>query len=455
MGLKRCFAVLAGQNGLAGADVVFKLRRLSRARDGAAALDIVVAGETLAGEGALSEGLSRLRQEGAERVLISSLADQARLLQPMPAEVFDLGHALRDHLERRAGSAGRLGILAVEPAIYDYLSERLDPKRWTLVFPSRAASLASLLTREDALLSDAAIELLAQACQDLRAQGAEIIVPGHAAFSLAVDALGARGQALVDLNLLYARYALENGAAPRTRPRKLGVVGGVGPAATVDFLDKIVRSTRASRDQEHVKVVVEMNPQIPDRTAHLIGAGGDPTGEIFSTCRQLELDAADFVAIPCNTAHAFVARIQPYLSIPVVNMLAETVAYIRERYPQCRRVGLLATDGTLASRVYHGFIEAAGLDVVAPDPAHQALVMRAIYGEQGAKAGVTTGICRDELLSALAHLADQGAEVVLLGCTELPLILAMDESFPVGARRIALLDPTTLLARRCVALAQA
>ena len=80
--------------------------------------------------------------------------------------------------------------------------------------------------------------------------------------------------------------------------------------------------------------------------------------------------------------------------------------------------------------------------------------MRAIYGEHGVKAGFTAGQCRDDLMRALEHIVGQGAEIVLLGCTELPLIQAMDEDYPVGAERIVLLDPTTILARRCVTLAR-
>ena len=183
-----------------------------------------------------------------------------------------------------------------------------------------------------------------------------------------------------------------------------------------------------------------------------IGGGIDPCVEIFATCRQLELDAADFIAIPCNTAHAYISRVQPYLGIPVVNMLAETVAYIHRHHPQRRRVGLLGTSGTIDSRVYHGFVETAGLELVVPDPEHQALVMRAIYGDRGVKAGFTDGLCREDLLCAIEHVVGQGAEIVLLGCTELPLIQAMDEDFRVGDQRVVLLDPTTILAQRCVAL---
>jgi aspartate racemase len=240
----------------------------------------------------------------------------------------------------------------------------------------------------------------------------------------------------------------------RVRPFKIGVVGGVGPAATADFMQKIVRNTPAARDQDHIKLVVEQNPQIPDRTANLIGDGPDPTVALYATCKKLEAGDADLIAIPCNTAHAFVERIQPYLSIPIINMLHETVQRLRTHHAALRHVGLLATSGTLGSHVYHEAAEAAGLELLAPDDAHQAMVMSAIYGERGVKAGFTEGECRDDLMRALVHLVERGAQAVILGCTELPLLLAQSDHFAVAGTHIVLLDPTDLLARKCIALAQ-
>ena len=176
---------------------------------------------------------------------------------------------------------------------------------------------------------------------------------------------------------------------------------------------------------------------------------------LYSTCKKLEADEADLIAIPCNTAHAFVERIQPYLSIPIINMLYETVAYIRQHYPARRQIGLLATSGTVRSRVYHDIVEQAGLSLLVPDDEFQSKVMNAIYGEKGVKAGFTEGECRDDLLAALAHLVERGAEVAILGCTELPLLLAQNDDFPLGEKRVVLLDPTEILARKCVALAGA
>ena len=445
MARKYCFGVFGAQAGLAGADLVFKLRRLARARDGAGALDLLHAERVVATPEVVADALEALGRQGAERVLLPGLGAHARLHSPAPAALVDLFAAVRAHLERFAPGGLRLGVLGADPTLRAALAARLE--RWSQCYPDAAADLPA---DDVAVLSQAGIERLAQACADLRARGAALILTGEARYALAVDALGERGYPLVDLNLVYARYALELDAAPRTQPRKIGVVGGVGPAATVDFMDKIVRNTPAGRDQEHIKLVVEQNPQIPDRTKNLIGDGIDPTIALYSTCKRLEADEADIIAIPCNTAHAFVERIQPYLSIPIVNMLFETAECIRREHQSCRRIGLLATSGTIGSRVYHDAIADAGFDLIVPDEENQKRVMNAIYGPRGVKAGFTEGECVEDLLLALTSLVVRGADAIVLGCTELPLLLKQNEKFPVAGKTVVVLDPTEILARACV-----
>jgi aspartate racemase len=235
---------------------------------------------------------------------------------------------------------------------------------------------------------------------------------------------------------------------------KLGIVGGIGPAATVDFMSKIIRNTDARCDQEHLRLVVEHNPQIPDRSANLLGGGEDPTQALHDACKRLEANEATLIALPCNTAHAFIARIQPHLSIPIVNMLAETVAHIERHWTGRPTVGLLATSGTIGAGVYREAAAGRALDLIVPDARHQQYVMEAIYGERGVKAGYVDGPCKEALLRALAHLAQRGATVVILGCTELPLILDQHPAYRTGGHTVALLDPADILARRCVAMAR-
>jgi aspartate racemase len=297
------------------------------------------------------------------------------------------------------------------------------------------------------------IELLRQACDDLIEQGAELIIPGMTEIPLVAESLGPLAVDLLDSNLVYAQFAVAGGHGQVNKPFKVGVVGGVGPAATVDFMRKIVSSTPAARDQDHIKMVVEQNPQIPDRTENLLGRGADPTISLYATCKKLEAGGADLVVIPCNTAHAFVEKIQPHLGIPILNMLTETAAELRRRFPKAARVGLLATSGTVESGVYARALAAENIQPVLPDAPHQALVMRAIYGPDGVKAGHVSGPCHRDIVAAANHLAAQGVEAIILGCTELPLLLKEPWFVSRDGSGVALIDPTLVLAQRCVALA--
>jgi len=234
---------------------------------------------------------------------------------------------------------------------------------------------------------------------------------------------------------------------------KLGIVGGIGPAATVDFMSKIIRNTNARRDQDHLRLVVEHNPCIPDRTENLLNGGEDPTNALYDACRRLQENEATHIALPCNTAHAYIDRIQPRLTVPILNMLSETIAHIERNWQGFPTVGLLATSGTVASRVYHEVAVGRKLDLITPDVTHQNYVIEAIYGKHGVKAGYLEGACKEALLLALTHLVQRGASVVILGCTELPLILTQDPAYPIGEGTVALVDPGDILARRCVEMA--
>lgn len=474
----RRFGIVGGLGALGSADLFVKLVKSLPSHGGRDQPDIIFEqhpfddgacpGDESAGAHArkmyVFDMMRRFEERRVEAVILPCFISHTFLEELRPEirlPVVNIMEALRQHVERRHPGVRRIGVLTSDYVRKHRLFEQwFDAERWNLVYPQSAVQHDCLMAAiygdqgiKAGHLQGQSIDLLERACRDLLAQGAEIIVPGFTEIPIVADALSARGLPIIDANQVYARHAATYGGTVFSRPFKIGVVGGVGPAATVDFLNKIVRNTPASRDQEHVKVVVEQNPQIPDRTENLIGDGVDPTVAIYATCKKLEADEADIIAIPCNTAHAFVERIQPYLSIPIINMLFETVEYVRTRYPDVREVGLLATSGTVRSRVYHDLVERAGLRLLAPDDDNQARVMRAIYGEKGVKAGFTEGECRDDLLQALAHLVEQGARVAILGCTELPLLLQQSDDFPIAGTRVVLLDPTEILARKCVSLA--
>ncbi|WP_334189653.1 aspartate/glutamate racemase family protein [Noviherbaspirillum sp.] len=482
--VRRCLGIIGGLGSIAGADMYFKLVKARAANEAPENLDLTIEQHAFDEGSQGSDGMSggaqanqngrklyifdmirRFESRKVDSVILPCFISHTFIDELRPdirLPVVNMMEALKAHIGRRHPDKCRLGILTSDYVRSKRLFERtFDAAGYALLYPGADVQEACVMPAiygpeglKAGNLQGAAVDLLADACRDLLLQGAELIVPGATEIAIVADALQERGIPILDVNRIYALHALScEGDAP-SKPFKVGILGGVGPAATVDFMDKIIRNTDAVRDQDHIRLVVEHNPAIPDRTGNLVGDGPDPTVAMYAACKKLEAADADLIAIPCNTAHAFVERIQPYLSIPIVNMLVETVKHISLHYGHDKTVGLLATSGTIASRVYHDEFAKAGFDLVVPDNEHQQGVMNAIYGEQGVKAGYRDGCCRDELMQALAHLVARGAEVVVLGCTELPLLLSQDDRFPVAGRHVALLDPTDILARSCVGYAR-
>lgn len=373
--------------------------------------------------------------------------------------VLDMMTALRKHIHHLAEPGTTLGIVASDYVRHSGLFERYFGTDFNLVYPHEneqsglMEAMYGVNGIKDGHLDGVALERVYEACLSLQNQGATIIVPGMTELSLVCGDLQRRGLTVLDINEIYATFATVEKGRSTWPPFKLGIVGGVGPAATVDFMGKVVAHTSAGRDQEHIKMVVEQNPQIPDRTANLLNYETDPTMAMYATCKRLESAGANAIAIPCNTAHAFVERIQAHLRVPIVNMLTETIEAIVQRYGASKTVGLLATSGTIKSQVYHEAAWRAGLQIIIPGTDYQALVMEAIYGNHGIKAGFREGICKDQLLTAAGHLCELGADVLILGCTELPLVLKHKESYMIKNHEIALVDPTTILALKCIELA--
>lgn len=217
--------------------------------------------------------------------------------------------------------------------------------------------------------------------------------------------------------------------------KSIGIIGGMGPLATADLFQKIILHTRAACDQDHLRVYIDSNTNIPDRTAALLHGGADPTPELVSSARGLERQGADVLIIPCNTAHNFYDAVQSAVSVPVLHMIRLTAQALVER--GVKTAGLLATDGTVQTGIYQRTFAGTGVELLVPEGEEQRAVMDMIY--QGVKAGR-----RDYDASAarrtMEALTDRGAQTLILGCTELPLAAELyGLDFPVT-------DPTLELA---------
>lgn len=226
--------------------------------------------------------------------------------------------------------------------------------------------------------------------------------------------------------------------------KTIGIIGGIGSEATLDLYRWIIKLTPAARDQDHIPTLIYSLPQIPDRTQALLYGGDDPLPLMIHTGQTLEKAGADFILIPCNTAHAYQMELQSHLSIPIISMIESTAQHVQETIGG-GPIGLLATTGTVRTEIYGSVFRTAGIELVLPTTEDQeALVMEAVYGACGVKAGYTTGRSTELLLEAGQKLIDRGARALIMGCTEIPL--ALDQQ----TLNVPLINPTQILAQAAV-----
>lgn len=222
---------------------------------------------------------------------------------------------------------------------------------------------------------------------------------------------------------------------------KLGVLGGMGPLATVDFMQKVIGLTPGRTDQDHIPLIVHSVPQIPDRSSAFLAGSDTPWAYLLSGLYTLQGAGARVIAIPCNTAHVWHGRLAEKAQAEILHIGTVTSERIGAMLGAGARIGLLATDATLHARIYHDRLEAAGFTVLQPDMAAQRDHVMA--GIHAVKAG-DIGKGRDCLTRAAATLIADGADAVVMACTEIPIALE-GVSFAVPT-----VDPTAALAQRCV-----
>ncbi len=221
--------------------------------------------------------------------------------------------------------------------------------------------------------------------------------------------------------------------------KTIGILGGMGPLATVELFRRIIALTPAKRDQDHFHIIIDNNPRIPDRTAAIIGNGESPVPMLINTARNLQRAGADLIVMPCNTAHFYLSQIQAAVGIPIIDMITETVRTIREEV-----VVLLATDGTRTSQVYDRACATRGITLLPLRDSDQQRLMRAIYE---IKSGTAPAAFQTDLVDIIAATHADGAQAAIIGCTELSLIsLSPPPPIPVY-------DALTVLARTAVAQA--
>lgn len=228
------------------------------------------------------------------------------------------------------------------------------------------------------------------------------------------------------------------------REKIVGVIGGMGPEATVDFLRRIVAATPARDDADHIRVLVDNNPKIPSRIAALIaGTGEDPTAVLIAMARGLERQGADFLTIPCNTAHYYLPAIADAVRIPVLDMIGLSVAALSALSPKPRKIGMLASPAVRMVGLYAKHLSDVDLEALFPDKAGETAVFEMI---SAVKANTVTEELRSNYARASARLIEAGADAFLVACTELSLLPAPKGRPSVDALDV-LVDETVRTAR--------
>ncbi len=228
--------------------------------------------------------------------------------------------------------------------------------------------------------------------------------------------------------------------------KTIGVLGGMGPEATATFFELLVLLTPAQKDQDHVKVVIVNDPKLPDRGAYLEGRGESPVPGLIQAARDLERLGADFIVIPCNTAHAFLGELRAAVGIPILDIVEETVAELARdgRLAHAAKVAVMATRATVKLRLYQNALRRHGFDPLEPDESTQRRISDTISNLKGPR---NMDMVSRWMNEAIGWFEGQGATALIYGCTELCLA--------VVSTRLPICDSTRSLAQAAVRAAKA
>ncbi|MBT5032214.1 MAG: amino acid racemase [Proteobacteria bacterium] len=199
-----------------------------------------------------------------------------------------------------------------------------------------------------------------------------------------------------------------------------GIMGGMGPEATLDFMTKVLQRTDARADQGHLRLLIDHNPKVPNRHASIDGSGEDVTPYLLEMAANLERSGADFVVMVCNTAHAYQGAIAGSLSIPFVSIIDEVVDELNENTTGKPAVGVMAAEGCLNAQLYQNALRKSAYPVKVWDQQHLEQFMELVYQIKAGETGKQSSATMEHLAN---ELVEQGAEILLAGCTEIPLVL--------------------------------
>lgn len=227
----------------------------------------------------------------------------------------------------------------------------------------------------------------------------------------------------------------------------IGILGGMGPESTINLYQHIVSLTPAKKDQDHIETLIYSLPQIPDRTQALLHGGPTPLPLLSQGISLLEKNKVDFILLACNTVHAYLPSIQKKHKTKIIDMIQESIDYIKTNHPHVKKVGLLASSGTVESNLYQNYSK-GNFEIVLPTKSEQKSLMNCVYGKLGIKAGYKTARTRNTLQTLIKKLYKREAQIVILGCTELSLVITENKYI------VDLINPLKILAQKAINLAK-
>ena len=233
----------------------------------------------------------------------------------------------------------------------------------------------------------------------------------------------------------------------RSRSKKNVGIIGVAPDSRAHLLKRITELTPVRCEQDHLHVVIDSNPEIPDRTGFLLEKNESPLPLLLESVARLEQAGVEIVGIACNTAHYWHSQLQDATEMQILNLVELVAEEAARRTQPGELAGILATTGTVRMRLYEKALAAAGRKSLVPEEADQTKLMECIYGQRGIKLGHVQEN-RAVIEEIWEHLAERGAKVAIVGCTELMLPFRRDCGLP-------LVDPISALAGRIVELSRA
>ena len=228
------------------------------------------------------------------------------------------------------------------------------------------------------------------------------------------------------------------------KEKVIGMLGGMGPEATLDCYSRIISSTPAKTDQEHLRVIIDSNPKVPDRTAAIIAEGESPVPILVAGCRSLQQAGADFIIMPCVSAHFFLDEIQQQIALPILSIFDVVSEAIISDHPQIKTVGLMGTTGTINGGMFQKRLTADGIVTIVADESHQSNVMAAIYDIKNSQPARSRAQITSDLVAAAGSLISKGARGIIAGCTEIPLALKQQHL------SVPYFDALTLMARAAI-----